>query len=386
MKFTKLAVICSSIIAASTHASDLTIGNPASTLGSLELSGYLRAKFQSKDYSEDDHHINFNSAKINLDYKSLLLTGHMEYRCYQFNKLCDFSSLVDGWLNYEVNSKQNLTVGIQTLPFGPSRYWESNYIGGINTQVGIEDIHNLGINYQFKPLNHTTIDLAYFPSDAGTYHGSNAEASRYTANYIRTDNTQLTSLEEKKMWVGRINQDLNILKNDHLKTSVGASYWYSDIENKRNGNNGHREAWSAFSQIAYDNLQFLLIGGQNKVSTGDIVNPDISTMGAFDDIYTVANQGTFYTADLSYTFKNVYPNLNITPYLMFSLYQKDKQDFKDSSRNVVGTAFEYKNLSLVAEYIMGKNDPLIGGSYDALSYGDTGSTNNLFNLIFNYYF
>ncbi|MDS7930471.1 hypothetical protein RMB03_08720 [Acinetobacter sp. V91_7] len=63
------------------------------------------------------------------------------------------------------------------------------------------------------------------------------------------------------MWVGRINQDLNIFKNDHLKTSVGASYWYSDIENKRDGNNGHRKAWSAFSQIAYDDLQLLLIGG-----------------------------------------------------------------------------------------------------------------------------
>lgn len=82
------------------------------------------------------------------------------------------------------------------------------------------------------------------------------------------------------MWVGRINQDLNIFKNDHLKTSVGASYWYSDIENKRDGNNGHRKAWSAFSQIAYNDLQLLLIGGQNHVSTGDAINPDVSTMGA----------------------------------------------------------------------------------------------------------
>ncbi len=386
MQLFKASVISLGLMMSHAYAANLEIGDKDSNLGAIKASGFLRAKFQNKDYSDKDHSLKFDTAKLNLDYQSNLLTGHLEYRCYQFDKLCDFSSLVDAWLGYQINPQHQLKAGIQTLPFGPSRFWESNYFGGINTQVGIEDVHNLGINYQFKPKLGTTIDLGYFPTDAGKYHGSNGEASRYSANFIDSDQNEHTKLKEKNMWVGRVQQDIPLFDNSPLKLSLGGSYWYSDIENKSNHETGSRKTWALFSQIGYNNLNFTLTGGHNDVDNQDLQQPNQSTLGSFDDQYYVVNKGDFYTADISYKFKNVYKGLNIMPYAMYSIYTKDQYQANDSTRSVLGTSLDYKNYSFVTEYIIGKNDPLIGGSENSLASGKSNSQNHLLNLTFLYFF
>lgn len=45
---------------------------------------------------------------------------------------------------------------------------------------------------------------------------------------------------------------------------------------------------------------------------------------------------------------------------MYSQYDKDQDNMKDSVRNIIGVSIDHKQLSLVAEYIMSKNDPFIG--------------------------
>ena len=77
-------------------------------------------------------------------------------------------------------------------------------------------------------------------------------------------------------------------------------------------------------------------------------------MGSYDSEYYVANKGTFYTADVGYSFKNVKQIGNITPYFMYSHYDKDQDSMKDSIRNIIGVSIDHKQLSLVAEYIMSK--------------------------------
>ncbi|OTG79183.1 hypothetical protein B9T33_13120 [Acinetobacter sp. ANC 5054] len=382
----KITLISFGVMVSQTHASNFEFGDKETTAGSIKLSGFLRAKIQDKDYSKNDHSLKFDTAKINLDYENQLIKGHMEYRCYQFDKICDFSTLVDGWLSYDFNEKYEIKVGVQSLPFGPSRFWESNYFGGINTQVGIEDIHNLGVNYQFKPSQSTSIELAYFPKDGGKYHGSNGEAARYTANLIKSNQAEHTNLQEKDMWVSRINQEVDLFNSDHLKTSFGGSYWYSTIENKNLNLDGNRKAWSLFSQVSYDDLKLMITAGKNDINSKDTVYPNQSTYGSFDDKYMVANEGNFYTIDLSYTFKDVYKGLNILPYAMYSTYSKGYSDANNSTRSVIGSSFDYKNFSFVSEYIIGKNDPLVGGGFDSLAEGSANKNNRLLNLSILYFF
>lgn len=90
----------------------------------------------------------------------------------------------------------------------------------------------------------------------------------------------------------------------------------------------------------------MLTGGRQSISNKDALSPASSTFGSFDGEYDIANKGYFYTVDTSYVFKNVKDSLNVTPYVVFSGFNKKENGFDDSQRNIVGVAWDYKNISL----------------------------------------
>ena len=367
-------------------AADLTIGDAKIDLGALTLSGFLRAKYQDKSWSENDHKLTFDAARINLDYKSPKLFGHVEYRCYQFNKLCDFSTLVDGYVGYNINDKHLLQAGLQAVPFGPGRFWESNYYGGVITQIGLEDVHNVGLKYQGKFNTGTKLELAYFTSDGGSYSGPYSEdASRYTTNFVKPEDSSQTYLDETDMFIVRVQQELSGLP-EGISSGVGASYWSSDIDNKTLGTTGDRQAWALFGNLHYNNLAVTATLGKNEVDNADPITPQASLMGSFDDNFMVANEGMFYTLDLAYSFKNVGKFSEIEPHFMYSNYAKSESGYKDSTRNIVGVTAYYNNLMFVADYIMGKNDFLIGGPNDSYAQGSADKSEQMLNLQVSYLF
>ena len=368
------------------HAADLKIGDPQSDLGELAISGFLRAKYQDKSWTENDHKLTFDAARINIDYTSPQFFGHIEYRCYQFDKLCDFSTLVDAYAGYNINQNHLVQAGLQAVPFGPGRFWESNYYGGVITPIGLEDVHNLGVKYQGKFDNNTKLELAYFTGDGGKYSGPYSDdASRYTSNYVKPEDPSLTHLDETNMFIARVEQQLTSLP-EGVKGAVGGSYWYSDIDNKSNGLTGDRQAWALFGNIGYQNFDAALTVGKNKVDNQDSSNPNLSSMGSFDDNYMVANEGMFYTADIGYSFKNVGKLDSIRPYAMYSAYDKSEDGYDTSSRNILGVATYYKDITFVAEYIMGKNDFLIGGPSSSYGVGGDSETHEQVNLQLYYKF
>ena len=365
----------------------ISFGDANADSGKLTISGYVRGNYQDKDYGEaaSDQKIRFDAAQLKLDYEREELFGHAEYRCYQYDTLCDFSTLVDAYVGYRINETDQLVAGVQAIPFGPGRFWNNSLYGSINTTAGLEDVHNLGLNYHFELPSATKFDLGYFASDGGNYVGTTQDSGRYSANYVSSNNVANSELQEKNMWVGRITQDLP-LGVDGLSTQVGGSYWSSDIENKTTSKTGRRNAWSLFGKINYGNLGLTLTGGKNDVTNKDTFNAQASLMGSYDSEYYVGNKATYYTADIGYAFKEVKHIGNITPYFMYSQYDKDQAGSKDSIRNILGVSIEHKKLALTAEYIMSKNDPFIGGNQNSLAMGDDNEWNKLLNLTLFYYF
>lgn len=367
----------------------LSIGDPKSDLGALTLSGALRVNYQDKNYvvaSANDQKIKFDVGIFRLGYTANDWFGQAEYRCYQYDKLCDFSTLVSGYLGYKINTEDTLTIGLQPVPFGPGRYWDSSFYAGINNTMGLQDILNLGLNYHAAITPSTTVDLAYFLTDGGNYRGTSKDAARYTANMIHSSDPTKTNLQEENMWVARVIQDINLPGTPDVDLSFGASYWYSDIDNKKSGDTGDRKAWSLFGQLGYKGLGLTFTGGDLSIDNKDPVHMYESTFGSFDSEYDLANEGNFYTVDLKYSFKDVRDGLNITPYAVYSSYDKKEKDFHDSERHIVGVAFDYKNMSLYSEYIWSKNDPFIGGSNISLAQGVNEDWNKLLNLMFIYSF
>lgn len=365
----------------------ISFGDSNADSGKLTVSGYVRANYQDKDYGEpaSEHKIRFDAAQLKLDYERGKLFGHAEYRCYQYDTLCDFSTLIDAYAGYHLNETDQVVAGMQAIPFGPGRFWGNSLYGSINTTAGLEDVHNLGLNYHFELPSATKFDVGYFATDAGHYEGTTKDSGRYSANYVSSDDITKSDIEEKNMWVGRITQDIN-LGVKGLTTQVGASYWTSEIDNKTTSQTGRRNAWALFSKINYGNLGLTLTGGKNDVSNKDVVDATSSLMGSYDSEYYVANKATYYTADLGYTFKDVKKIGNITPYFMHSRYNKDLAGSQDSTRNILGVSIDHKQISLVAEYIMSQNDPFIGGTEKSLAVGDDGKWNKLLNLTLFYYF
>lgn len=188
------------------------------------------------------------------------------------------------------------------------------------------------------------------------------------------------------MWMARVDQELKFLTTDDLKVSLGGSYWHSEIENKRASADGTRNAWALFNRINYKNLNVVFTGGKQSISNKDALSPHSSTFGSFDTEYDIANKGYFYTVDTSYAFKNVRDSFNITPYMVFSGLNKKEQGFNDSQRNIVGVAWDYKNVALYTEYLMSKNDPFVGGTGNSLAAGDDGKWNKLLNVMLVYSF
>ena len=365
----------------------ISFGDSNADSGKLAVSGYVRANYQDKDYGEpaSEHKIRFDAAQLKLDYERGKLFGHAEYRCYQYDTLCDFSTLIDAYAGYRLNETDQVVAGMQAVSFGPGRFWNNSLYGSINTTTGLEDVHNLGLSYHFELPSATKFDLGYFAIDGGHYQGTSKESGRYSANYVSSDDTTKSDLQEKNMWVGRMTQDIN-LGVQGLSTQVGASYWTSEIDNKTTAQTGRRNAWALFSKINYGNLGLTLTGGKNEVSNKDAIDSTSSLMGSYDTEYYVANKATYYTADLGYTFKEVKQIGNITPYFMHSRYNKDLAGSQDSTRNILGVSIDHKQISLVAEYIMSQNDPFIGGTEKSLAVGDDGQWNKLLNLTLFYYF
>lgn len=379
-----MMVIYSAMTSAS--AADLSMGDPKSDLGELSVSGFLRAKYQDKSWTENDHKLTFDAARINIDYTSPKVFGHIEYRCYQFDKLCDFSTLVDGYLGYNISEHHSIQAGLQAVPFGPGRFWESNYYGGIMTQMGLEDVHNLGIKYQAKLENGTQLELAYFNRDGGRYSGPYAtDASRYSTNFVKPEDPSISHLDEQNMYVARVQQKLTVLP-EGWSSNLGASYWYSDIENKTFNTEGERKAWAVFGNLSYQEATLAITAGHNKVDNADPVSTKASLMGSFDDNFMVANEGAFYTVDLAYAFNDVGPFHKIAPHFMYSHYAKSEENFNDSTRHILGITAYYQDFTFVADYIVGKNDFLVGGPVDAYAQGSSGQTEQMLNLQFYYVF
>lgn len=367
----------------------ITIGDPKADTGAFTVSGTLRAKYNYKDYGHDvdpDNSVQFDAAIINFGYESPNVFANAQWRCYQWNDLCDFSTLVSAYAGYRLNETDNVTLGLQPVPFGPGRYWDSSFYAGLNYTMGLQDVLNLGLNYHAELPSATKVDLAYFVRDGGNYTGTaDNDTARYSANTVKTDNPTMASLKEKNMVVARVSQNLNFLNHDDLKMAVGGSYWYSQLDNKRNGEEGNRKAWSLFNTIHYQSVSLTLTGGQIEIDNKDPIS-SYSTFGSFDAEYNIANKGTFYSVDMNYTFKNVKDNLNVTPYIVLSGFNKDKNGFQDSQRNIIGAAWNHKNISLYTEYVMSKNDVFIGGNTDSFAAGDDGKWKKLVNLMFMYSF
>ncbi|ENU58059.1 hypothetical protein L291_0814 [Acinetobacter guillouiae MSP4-18] len=381
------------LVSMPSFAADLSIGDPKTESGELKLSGAIRTRYMYKDYiveaNEGSKNKDWQLADIKtvLSYENPNWIASLDLRCYQYSRLCDGLFLKDAWAGYKTSDQQRFTVGFQSVDFGFGRLWGNSYYETLLNTVGLEDIQNLGAKYQFKNDQYNFI-LGFYPTDGGNYTGTSKDASRYSGNFVQADDlSQGTDINEKNMWVTRLSRKFELDPAQKFSTEIGGSFWYSDLENNRTQQDGHRSTWNIFSTTNYQAWQWLFLAGKQNIKNADNLLPNSSTIGAFDYPYQVANKGKFMANEINYTLAQPFYQLeNIKPYLSYSRFFKDQKDYQDSDRLIAGVYFNYKAVGIQGEYIWSRNDPMTGGSANGLAQGDSNQWNKLFYLSLGYYF
>ncbi|MCP5877454.1 hypothetical protein NL390_33855, partial [Klebsiella pneumoniae] len=82
------------------------------------------------------------------------------------------------------------------------------------------------------------------------------------------------------MWIARASRKFELDKAQKFSTELGGSVWYSDLENKRTDEDGHRKSWNVFAQTQYQAWQWMFLAGKQDVTNGDNLLPNSSTIGA----------------------------------------------------------------------------------------------------------
>lgn len=376
---------CAALMAQLSY-SGFEFGDKESTLGQIAVGGALRGKYVYDHYSTpSSSKFSFSDAVLKINYDSPNIIGYLDYRIYEnYGHLGDASWLTDAWVGYKINTENKVIAGLNPVPFGLGSFWGNTFYLGIGNSMGLEDVHNLGVNYQFK-TDQYQIDLAYYPTDGGNYKGQSKDSKRYSINLVNADDyvKDGTNSKEKNMLVGRYAQQFS---NGDLNYQLGGSAWYSDIENRNYNTTGSRKIWSVFSDLNYKNWNSKLLFGHQNIDNKDPIHPDHITLGGFDYSFNSATKGNFYSAEISYLLPDQYQNIkSIRPYLNVSGYGNKNDNFSDSMRVIPGVSFNFKDITIQAEYLMGKHDPYLGDE-NGLAQGDINSWNKKAYVSIAYYF
>lgn len=377
----------------SAHAGTINIGDSKTDIGGLNIGGAVRGAYVYKDFADDmsegstNGQFKFLDIKLMLNYENPNWLASFEARCYQYDRLCDAVFIRDAWLGYKLNEHSRISAGQQDVEFGFGRYWGNTNYGSLFSSTGFEGVENVGIKYNLNQ-NDYAFTLGFYPKDGGNFKGVSKDSSRYGVSYVEADDIENgTHIEEENIWATRFAKTFKIDAEKNFKTEVGASYLHSDLDNRISGETGKRDSWNAFATTDYQNWQWLIIAGQQKVDNADALRPNDSTLGARDFSYQVANDGKFMLNEINYSIKQPFENVpEIKPYLSYGKYYKDQQGYLDSERINAGVYFFYKDIGVQAEYIISKNDPAVGGSSTSLAQGDNQDTNKMFAFSIGYFF
>lgn len=370
------------------YAEDSTVQVSLNEKNPLDVSGTIRFQYTHNDYLADSgNKIDFFDAVLWLNYQKENWTAHLDYRAYQaHDKIAGIHYPANAWVGYQFNPEHQVKVGLQPVPIGVDRYYSSTFNLTQLYALGLEDVANLGVTYQYTPGDYQ-IDVGYFVRDAGSHTGKSENSSHYSSNLTSESNfAEGTQLQEKNIFAAKVSKKLNL--HPELDTTIGASYFHGDVENHRTQQTGDREVWTIFQKAQYKNVGAKVVYGGQKIDSKDNQFRDYSTFGLADGYYNVANDANFLSAELNYLV-DVDLGANISKPLLYSNYSryiKDQQDYQDSERWINGVYFTYKNdFRFYLENISSRNDTAFGAA-NGFAEGKNSDWNQLTYLSLGYYF
>lgn len=343
----------------------------------IEIGGAFRFNTFWKSFDES---IKTRRGDVGLDLFRLNVKGRKknilisaEYRWYPY-----MDTLHHGWVGYEFDNWGRVQAGITRVPFGLLPYAAHNFWFGIPYYLGLADDYDAGLKYVYdnRPWN---VQLAFFKN------GELADATnleRYSYDLVAVGPGRN---EEDNQVNARLAYTFN--QGLHLGTEVGLSLQYGQMYNRDTDDNGRHWAGTLHLDGRSGRWNYQLELGRYGYDPRNPPGVSDSTvnLGAFNDWYEAAAQGTFGAANIAYNLRPPWQTVDsMIIYNDFSFLFKDKDDFKESYLNTTGCAVGIGPVFSYIDLILGRNMKYFGDG--SLAGGGSRDWEARFNLNIGYYF
>ncbi|WP_204633188.1 hypothetical protein [Dyella mobilis] len=339
----------------------------------LDLGGALRVRLDN-DPGRGVHEIGLDTVMFSAKYDSDSWIGAARYRFYgksypyqYVRRFGDISFAEYAWIGYKFDSRKQLQLGLNQVPFGLQPYYSSTFYETLGNVIGLEDVWQLGAKY-IQSVDDWNFQFGYYVRaawpGAGTSNGSTysivvTPADPGVAGGSRND--------ERGLAIARAARKVDI---GHLKGEAGVSVMSSSLYNRDTHRYGRRNAFAVHYAANQGPWGVQLQYARQQMSPRNPGDNGTVSFGGYDGSFNVASSGNFYTGDLSYSLPGAYAGGWISGmklYANYSLYEKSRNDFRNSQRFILGTSFTLKKVWIAVEWLNGRNDPYLGGSSYAQS-------------------
>ncbi len=350
----------------------------------IHVGGAVRFQYSYEDYDRGNKRrvgdADFDIFRLNLRGRVDDIELQAEWRWFQYMSAIKFA-----WLGYDFSRTSQLQVGITRIPFGNQPYNSHNYFFSSNYYLGLEDTYHTGVEYVFSgdPWN---LQLAFFKNDAmggvDGYVGNRSHS--YSYNVVGVRGPGEGTYADPRRPIGTADTvaaraAYTFTPGEDLKVEVGASGLHGGLESsaRRVGTYDayalHLDAdygrWNVQAQASH--YAYHVDGGATRMAVGAY---------AFYD--TIAARADSYTVNVKYHQPVQWgPIHGLDFYNDYSLVTHKSGMLPSTFMNVLGVGVTAGDLYTYFDFVIGRNQPFIGGSMD----GD-GEVEHRFNVNFGFYF
>ncbi|WP_175650810.1 hypothetical protein [Pseudomonas sp. Marseille-P9899] len=345
----------------------------------LDLGGAVRARWDY-DPDRDIQKFNFDTAFLTAKYTSDTWIGAAKYRFYgraypykYTNNVGDVAFAETAWVGYRFNPDQQIQVGLNQVPFGLQPYFGSTFFETLGNVIGLEDVEQIGAKY-IQQVGDWNIQAGYYLRPA--WQGKGTSNGRTYPTVVSSADSYVEDGSDNRERNTAVLRLAKAVELGDWKSEVGVSGMTSTLKNNDTGDDGRRNAVAVHYLGKNGPWGVQLMAARQQMSPRNEGTDELVTFGGYDGTFNVASRGNFYVADLSYDVdgKYLFDQLSgIKLYANYSAFDKSASGFDTSERLILGSSFSLSKLWIATEWLIGKNDPYIGGSSYAQSLGAGGS-------------
>lgn len=356
----------------------------AASADGIHIGGAMRFQYSYEDYNHGNRRrigdTDFDIFRLNMHGKVDHIELQAEWRWFQY-----MSAIKYAWLGYDFGKHSQVQAGITRIPFGNQPYNSHNYFFSSNYYLGLEDTYHAGVEYVFSgsPWN---VQLAFFKNDAMVgvdgYVNNRTDSYSYNVLGVRAPGEGIYDTPQQPAGsadtaAARVAYTLH--PDDNLSLELGASALHGGLEGA-SARIGHYDAYALHLNVNY--LQWNV---QAQASHYDYHTGSGATrlaVGAYHFYDTIAARADSYTFNVKYHQPVQWgPIHSLDFYNDYSMVTHKSGMLPSTFMNVLGVGVSAGDLYTYFDYVMGRNQPFIGGSMA----GD-GGVERRFNINFGFYF